>query len=626
MKKASQKVAVVIPCYNEAASIGQVISKFPYQAIKDSGLELVVYVVDNNSTDNTSEVAKKAGAIVIHEPRKGKGNALRTGFRSIADDVDFVAMLDGDDTYSPEEILRVIEPLRSNFCSVVVGSRLAGHIQAAAMKPFNRLGNWLFTNIVRMLYRANVTDVLTGYFAWKKSALDSLYPHLTSNGFAIETEMITRMAHLGHQMASVPISYHPRIGTSNLRPVRDGLRISHVLFKNLFWYPAAQSSATAQHVQPAPRKIVFVSDAIYPYMKGGKEKRLHEISKRLVSMGHEVHIYTMHWWEDPTKVRIEKGVHLHAICKWYPMYRGHRRDIKEGIMFGLACFKLLRVSFDVLDVDHMPFFPILSSWFVCKLRRRKLYGTWHEALSRQEWKNYMGRSGYIASWIECLSIRLPHSITAASASTKELLASLHGRAERVWSVASGIDTELINRVEASSTQCDVLFAGRLVKDKHVDQLIAAIAIVVKNNPTVSCDIVGQGLEKERLMRQVEHCGLQKNITFHEPFPEAADLYASMKAAKVFCLPSVREGFGIVALEALACGTPVITTNSVSNAARHLIQEAENGSVVPLTAAALAEAIIYWTSLTQKPDTASPVASYDWHKLAEQQMKVYGGLT
>ena len=110
MKKASQKVAVVIPCYNEAASIGQVISKFPYQAIKDSGLELVVYVVDNNSTDNTSEVAKKAGAIVIHEPRKGKGNALRTGFRSIADDVDFVAMLDGDDTYSPEEILRVIEP------------------------------------------------------------------------------------------------------------------------------------------------------------------------------------------------------------------------------------------------------------------------------------------------------------------------------------------------------------------------------------------------------------------------------------------------------------------------------------------------------------------------------------
>jgi len=628
---APKKIGVVIPCYNEAASIAQVITGFPRDRLLHHNYELKVYVIDNNSSDNTAAVAKRAGAIVVHEPKKGKGNALRTGFRRVSRDCDYVVMLDGDATYRSEEILRIVEPLRSNFCDAVIGSRLGGRMQTHAMSTLNRLGNRIFTIGARLLYGTNVSDVLTGYFAWKKTALDALEPHIKSQGFAVEMEMITKMARLGISMASVPISYEPRTGESSLHPFRDGLRILMMLLKNFLWRPArhaASTGGTSAMVSPnsisdgVPRKIVFVSDAIYPYMKGGKEKRLHEISTRLATMGHSVHIYTMHWWNTPETITYENGVYLHALCKYHEMYQGDRRAIKEGIMFGLACFKLIRVPFDVIDVDHMPFFPIFSTWVVCTLRRLRLHATWHEALSRQEWINYMGRGGVIASIIERISIRLPHHITAASAQTKEMLASVHGRVNGVDIVASGIDTSLLRGVPTARIHCDVLYVGRLVKDKNVDKLILAVGLLAQVRPKIRCIILGHGVEKTHLQELVADQNLQNNITFMEPLSEATDVYTYMKAAKVFCSPSVREGFSIVSLEALGCNTPVVTVNSPSNAARHLIQDGENGSIVPLAPEALAEAILHWSSLTQKPDIASQLADNDWHQLAKKQAEVY----
>lgn len=625
-----KNLAVIIPCRNEAKSIAKVIEQFPREALAQHDIRLSVHVIDNNSSDNTAQIAKAAGAMVLTEKQQGKGNALRTGFRSIPHDTDYVAMLDGDDTYSPQEILRIIEPLQNNFCDVVLGSRLGGRIQTAAMNRLNQFGNHLFTSAVRNFYGVTVTDVLTGYFAWKKSALDTLAPHITSPGFAIEMEMITKMARLNQHMVSVPISYHPREGNSHLRPFRDGLRIGLMLLKNLLWKPTTQlppptnvpnfSEVTKEDF--LPRKIVFVSDAIYPYMKGGKEKRLHEITKRLAAMGHEVHIYTMHWWKEQQKTRIENGVYLHALCKQHELYHGNRRSIKEGIVFGLACFKLMRVPFDVLDVDHMPFFPIFSSWIVCALRGRRLYATWHEALSHQEWVRYMGHSGFIAAFIERLSTFLPYRITAASSQTKDLLAMNHRRIKRVELVGSGIDTSLLNNIKSAEVECDILYAGRLVKDKNVNKLVDAVALIAKSHPEVRCIIIGSGFEKTHLCEQVKALGIGQNVTFLDPLPEAADVYAYMKAAKVFCSPSVREGFGIVSLEALGCGTPVVTVNSAGNAARHLVHDGQNGSVVPPEPTALAEAILYWISASQKPSITAELADCDWHNLAKKQAEVY----
>jgi hypothetical protein len=137
----------------------------------------------------------------------------------------------------PAEVGRLLELLDSGFTDVVIGSRLAGRIPQGTMTGFNRFGNWIFSHLVRYVYGVNVTDVLTGYFAWKKKVIDDLRPHLKSEGFAIEMEMITKMARMGHEIFSVPISYNARAGESNLRPVYDGTRILKMFVQNLAWTP-----------------------------------------------------------------------------------------------------------------------------------------------------------------------------------------------------------------------------------------------------------------------------------------------------------------------------------------------------------------------------------------------------
>jgi len=209
----------------------------PHSLLARIGAQAEVFVIDNNSTDRTSEIALAAGANVIFEPRKGKGHAMRAGFATVPPDFKYVLMLDGDGTYDPGEMLRLIELLESDFCDVAMGSRLSGSLTEGSMRIVNRFGNWIFTFLVRQLYGANTTDVLTGYFAWKKTVVDRLAPHLESEGFALEMEMVTKMSQLGDVIASAPITYDPRVGDSNLSPVRDGARIFWVVFRNLFWKP-----------------------------------------------------------------------------------------------------------------------------------------------------------------------------------------------------------------------------------------------------------------------------------------------------------------------------------------------------------------------------------------------------
>lgn len=238
-----KKVTVIIPCYNEAEGIAEVIAKFPREKLLAYGFELDILVVDNNSSDNTSEIARKAGARVITEPKQGKGNAVRTGFYNIADDTEYVVMLDGDDTYKSEEIFRLLEPIDTGFAKVIIGSRMHGRMRAGAMKKLNHFGNRAYSRLVRTVYGVAVTDVLTGYYAWSRDVIEDLRPHLESQGFALEMEMVTKMARLGYEIYSVPVSYDPRLGSSSLSPIYDGIRILRMYLRNLRWRP----SDTAGH-------------------------------------------------------------------------------------------------------------------------------------------------------------------------------------------------------------------------------------------------------------------------------------------------------------------------------------------------------------------------------------------
>jgi glycosyltransferase involved in cell wall biosynthesis len=232
-----KKITILIPCHNEEKGIGKVLDEIPFIHLLKLGYITQVIVIDNNSTDNTLKIAKEKNVHIIREKKLGKGNAIKAGMREISSDTDYVVMMDGDHSYKAKEIPRMVEPLVSNFCDVVIGSRLGGKLKKGSLRFSNRVANWAFTFVVRQFYRANITDVLSGYFAWKRSTVVDLLPHLRADGFAIEMEMITKMVKLKHEIYSVPITYSPRVGESKIDSLADGLKIFYTFLLNLAWKP-----------------------------------------------------------------------------------------------------------------------------------------------------------------------------------------------------------------------------------------------------------------------------------------------------------------------------------------------------------------------------------------------------
>lgn len=237
-----EKVTVIIPCHNEVEGIGMVLDSMPFKKLAHNGFDVDVVVVDNNSKDGTTkEVQKRQNIKIIHEPNQGKGHALQTGFAAVPADSKYIVILDGDNTYKAEEMPRLLEPLKNNFADVIVGSRIGGKTVRGSLSTSHRLVNWFFAFLVRHFYDANITDVLSGYFAFKRSALNKLVNHLNSKGFAIEMEMITKMKKMGMEVYSVPITYDRRLGYSKISSFSDGLKILVTFFDNLTWSPHKQN-------------------------------------------------------------------------------------------------------------------------------------------------------------------------------------------------------------------------------------------------------------------------------------------------------------------------------------------------------------------------------------------------
>lgn len=365
-------------------------------------------------------------------------------------------------------------------------------------------------------------------------------------------------------------------------------------------------------------KIAFVSDSIYPYFHGGKEKRLHELATRLARRGHDVHIYTMHWWNEPVQIKVEHGITLHAISRKRALYHGDKRSMVQALAFGFACLKLWRVRADVIDVDHMPFFPVFGAWVAHFFYARPLIGTWHEALSRRDWHEYMGKLGVVSFAIERMSTWLPAHIIAASGHTRHNLAAFHDRRNHVSVVASGIDTAQLTAVKPADEPCDILYVGRLVKDKRVDLLLRSFMHVLHTQPDTRLVIVGDGIERQNLEQLARELHIDHAVSFTGRVAEDTDIYRYMKKAKVFVSASSREGFGIVIIEAIACGTPVVVADSEANASKDLVEQGVTGSVVRATPQAFADACLQW--LKKEPNAqqlADTARQFDWETLAER---------
>jgi len=373
-------------------------------------------------------------------------------------------------------------------------------------------------------------------------------------------------------------------------------------------------------------KIAFVSDAVYPYNKGGKEKRIYEISTRLAKRGHNVHVYCMKWWKEKENNRIENGVHLHAISRYYSLYSEKRRSIKEAIMFAFACFKLIREDFDIIDVDHMPYFVLFSTKVICMLKRKKLIASWNEVWDRKYWNEYLGGWGNVAYVIEKLSVLMPDKIISISEHTTNKLKNDLLSRKNIFTVSIGVDFEKIKKINAFPEKSDVIFAGRLLIHKNINILIKSIQLIKEKIPKIKCLIIGDGPEKKRLETLTQKLNLEKNITFLGFLESHDNVYALMKSSKVFVLPSTREGFGIVVIEANACGIPVITMDHKDNASRDLIEEGRNGFICQLDEEEITKRIIKIlinNSNREMQKVCMDLAKkYDWNKIVDEIEGVY----
>ena len=219
------KVAVLIPCYNEAATIKKVVEDFK-RVLPEGG---VVYVYDNNSKDGTAEIARAAGAVVRHEYQQGKGNVIRRMFREI--DAECYLMADGDDTYPAEHAPEMIDLVLNRQVDMVVGDRLSSTYFEENKRPFHNFGNWIVRFGINTLFKSSIKDIMTGYRAFSYQFVKS-FPVL-SKGFEIETEMSIHAVDKNMSVENVIIDYRdrPEGSESKLNTVSDGFKVIKTIIR-----------------------------------------------------------------------------------------------------------------------------------------------------------------------------------------------------------------------------------------------------------------------------------------------------------------------------------------------------------------------------------------------------------
>lgn len=213
-----KKIAVLVPCYNEELTIKAVVEDF-----KKIIPQADIYVYDNNSKDNTAQIAKEAGAIVVPEYRQGKGNVVRSMFRDI--EADCYIMVDGDDTYPAEDAYRVAKVVLEGKADMAIGDRLSSTYFEENKRPFHNLGNKLVRMLINKIFKSNIKDIMTGCRAFNRTFVKS-FPVL-SKGFEIETEMSIHALDKKFLIGEVPIAYRdrPEGSESKLNTFADGFKV-----------------------------------------------------------------------------------------------------------------------------------------------------------------------------------------------------------------------------------------------------------------------------------------------------------------------------------------------------------------------------------------------------------------
>lgn len=371
-------------------------------------------------------------------------------------------------------------------------------------------------------------------------------------------------------------------------------------------------------------RIAFVYDAVYPWIKGGAEKRIYETGKILAKDGNDVHLYGIKWWEGEDVITYE-GMTLHGVCDKMELYVRGKRSVKEALIFSAKLFfPLKKEKYDIIDVSVFPYFSCFTAKIVSYSKKTPVVFTWHEFWG-DYWYEYMGRKGFLGKIIEKSVYYISSRNVAVSEMTAGYLQHQGRKKKDIEIINNGIDTGFIEKVPPSAEKYHVIFAGRLIREKHVDMLLQAVRIVKKEVPDIRACIIGEGPEEQNLKDCSNSLGLGNEVDF-KGFLDYSEVISLMKSSGIFVLPSSREGFGIVVVEAFACGCPVITVNKINNSARYLVDE-NCGFVTESDPEDIARAILGFLNneklyIQMSENAVIKSGEYNWENIAQKSIRLY----
>jgi glycosyltransferase involved in cell wall biosynthesis len=343
---------------------------------------------------------------------------------------------------------------------------------------------------------------------------------------------------------------------------------------------------------PAAVRICLVYDCLYPHTVGGAERWYRNLAERLVREGHEVTYLTLRQWERGSEPDVP-GVRVLAVAPRMALYgAAGRRRILPTLAFGAGVLWHLLARgrrYDVVHTASFPYFSVLAAAAVRPLHRFRLVVDWHEIWTRDYWREYLGRLGGWLGWrVQRLCARAPQQAFCFSELNLERLRAegLRRSPERLPGLYAGPGAG-----DPVTPEPVVLFAGRHIPEKRVPALVPALARARERAPELRGLILGDGPERSTVLAAIAEHGLDGAVSA-PGFVDAGELERALRQALCLVLPSRREGYGLVVVEAAAVGTPSVVARAPESAATELIDEGENGFVTESAEPeALAEAIL-----------------------------------
>ncbi|BAW31338.1 MAG TPA: glycosyltransferase family 4 protein [Methanothermobacter sp.] len=369
-------------------------------------------------------------------------------------------------------------------------------------------------------------------------------------------------------------------------------------------------------------RILIVSDFFVPHYTGGGERRYFEIGKRLVKRGWEVDVICMKIKGVKEKEDI-KGLKVHHIG---PVITDPpKRSLLNFLHFILAAISWI-LSHDYDIIDAQTYAPLLPAFIASRIKRTPMIATIHDVSST--FSDQWIQSSKVAKLAEKILLKLPYDkiVTVSNATKEALVKDYRIKPERIQVIYNGVDLSLIDSIKASRLPDTLIFVGRLAPHKHVDHLLKIVKELKKEIPNIKLKIIGDGIEKNRLLKLVKDYKIQDRVTFYTNL-KYADVIYHMKESSILVLPSTREGFGMVLAEANACNRPVIAYKS--GGVVEVIKDGENGFLVePLNIESLKEKIKILLSDEKSQQEFGEKGrkiveeKFNWDKIIEEVMKTY----